>query len=90
VLGVDDFPELLIRETWPSAADAGLVADYIAWCAPRLLALDSLSDRTRARLEPLACRQPLLVDTLYRLYPRVIDRSLLDRVRVEARLRRAG
>lgn len=90
VLGADDFPELLIRETWPAPADEALVADYVAWCAPRLLALDNLSDRTRSRLEQLACSQPLLVDTLYRLYPRVIDRSLIDRARVEARLRRAG
>jgi hypothetical protein len=90
VLGADDFPELLIREAWPSPDAEALVADYIAWCAPRLLALDNLSDRTRARLEPLACRQPLLVDTLYRLYPRVVDRELLDRARVEARLRRAS
>jgi hypothetical protein len=90
VLGADDFPELLIRETWPSPDDEALVADYIAWCAPRLLALEGLSDRTRARLERLACSQPLLVDTLYRLYPRVVDRTLLDRARVEARLRRAS
>lgn len=90
VLGADDFPELLIREIWPSPEDTALVSDYVAWCAPRLLALDNLSDRTRERLEPLACTQPLLVDTLFRLYPRVIDRTLLDRARVEARLRRAG
>ena len=84
------FPELPWRDRWNDAGDAALMADYVAWSAPRLLTLHSLSDRTRARLEALARQQALSVDTLFQLYPRILDRGLVEAARVEARLRRAA
>jgi len=84
------FPELPWRDRWDDADDAALMADYVAWSAPRLLTLHGLSDRTRARLETLARQQALAVDALYRLYPRILDRGLVEAARVEARLRRAA
>jgi hypothetical protein len=84
------FPELPWRSEWASPRDAALMADYAAWSAPRLLALQGLGDPTRAALEAAARRQAQAVDALFQLYPRILDRSLIDAARVEARLRRAA
>jgi hypothetical protein len=66
-----------------------MVADYIAWLSPYLLTLPDLSDETRRNLEVSAMRHALVVDDLWRLYPRVLDPGLLAQARVEAKLRRA-
>ena len=89
-LPADAFPERLVRETWPAPRDAALMADYLAWLAPRLLTLQGLGDATRARIERDACAQAVALEALYPLYPRVVDRALVDAARVEARLRRAA
>jgi hypothetical protein len=83
------FPELLLREAWPEPAQAELVRDYLGWLAPRLLTLPGIADATRSRLERTARHQSALVDRLWRVYPKVIDRALIEEARVEARLRRA-
>jgi hypothetical protein len=88
-LGPEAFPELLLREDWPRADDAELVADYLAWQAPRLLTLPRLSEATRARLERSARSRALAVERLWRLFPRVIDPTLIEQARVEARIRRS-
>ena len=89
-LPIEQFPELPWRSDWASARDAALMADYVAWSAPRLLTLHGLSDSTRAGLEQVARRQAEAVDALFPLYPRILDRNLIDAARVEARLRRAA
>ena len=89
-LSAGAFPERLVRETWPAPRDAALVAEYLAWLAPQMLTLQGLSDATRARVEHDACAQAAALDALYPLYPRVLDHSLVDAARVEARLRRAA
>jgi hypothetical protein len=89
-LAAEEFPELPWRSAWVSERDAALMADYVAWSAPRLLTLHGLSDATRAGLETAARRQAESVDALFQLYPRILDRSLIDAARVEARLRRAA
>jgi hypothetical protein len=89
-LSASEFPERLVRETWPAPCDAALIADYLVWLAPQLLTLQGLSDVTRARVEHDACAQAVALDALYPLYPRVLDYSLVDAARVEARLRRAA
>jgi hypothetical protein len=89
-LSAEQFPELPWRTDWASERDAALMADYVAWSAPRLLTLHGLGDQTRAALEVAARRQAEAVDALFPLYPRVLDRGLMDAARVEARLRRAA
>ncbi len=84
------FPELLVRDQWPDEPAQGLMDDYIDWLSPYLLTLPTLSDATRERLEGRACRHALLVEASWRLYPKVLDATLLTRTRVEARLRRAA
>ena len=83
------FPPLTLRTDWPDPRDAGLVADYIAWLSPYLLTLPGLPNETRRGLEDSARRHALVVDDLWRLYPRVLDPGLLTQARVEAKLRRA-
>ena len=82
-------PELPITEVWEDADDAQLVADYVAWLAPRLLTLP-LAPATRARLEVAATAQPRLVDRLFSLYPAVVDADLMNRLRVQARIMAAS
>jgi hypothetical protein len=89
-LPAGQFPELPWRMEWASDRDTALMTDYAAWCAPRLLTLHGLSDATRAELESAARRQAEAVDALFPLYPRILDRGLIDAARVEARLRRAA
>lgn len=89
-LPAERFPELPWRIAWASPRDAALIADYVAWSAPRLLTLHGLSDATRSELESAARHQAVVVDALFPLYPRILDRALIDAARVEARLRRAA
>lgn len=67
-----------------------LIADYIRWKAPQLLLLPYLSQATRERLECLAVDQAEAVDRLWRLYPQIHNQALLNRARVEARIRTAN
>ncbi len=89
-IAVTDLPPLTLRTAWPGEREAGLVADYIDWLAPYLLTLPGLDDATRRGLEASAVHHALVVDDLWRLYPRILDQGLVDRARVEARLRRAN
>jgi len=82
----DDFPELLLRETWEDPDHAGLVDDFLAWQAPWLLQLHRLQPATRARLEQAAWRRPRETSRRFRLYPEVTDPQGLTATRVKARL----
>jgi hypothetical protein len=81
------FPELPVRDQWPSEAEQALMDRWIQRAAPRLLCLPYLDDATRARLEPLAREQAVDVDMLWRLYPRLMDNGFVKAARIEARLR---
>ncbi|MCU7928751.1 MAG: hypothetical protein KZQ97_20255 [Candidatus Thiodiazotropha sp. (ex Dulcina madagascariensis)] len=83
------FPELPLTEDWKDEEDRQLIADYIAWKAPQML-LPQLSDTTRARLERLAVGQAGAVDRLWRLYPEIDNKALLNRARIEAKIRTAN
>ncbi len=89
-LPADAFPGLPLRTLWPEDADCALVGEWVDWVAPYLLTLPGIQDGLREHLEQQAARTPLLVDALWRLFPRVLDRDLLSRARVEARLLRAN
>lgn len=90
VLPAGDFPELLLREHWPDHRNSELVADYLNWLAPRLLALQTINDDTRGRLEQQARKQALLLAKTWPLYPKIIDQASIDSARIEAKLRRAN
>ncbi|MGA7982196.1 MAG: hypothetical protein WCA32_18495 [Chromatiaceae bacterium] len=89
-LGPEAFPLMPLRTSWPDAESSALVADYVGWLAPYLLTLPGLPRDVRRVLEREAAQHALVVDALWRLYPEVLDQSLLSRARVEARLRRAN
>jgi hypothetical protein len=90
ILGADAFPELLLRDAWDSAEDCRLVANLLAWQAPWLLALQTLSRSIRERLEPAACKRATLTAQLYPTYPEIVDPVAIRTARVEARLRAAS
>jgi len=83
------FPELLISTEWNSESANLLVDEYIAWQAPLLLMLDSLSDKTRKKLETCSQTRPEVVVRYHRLYPKVIDKILLNKILVEETMRKA-
>jgi hypothetical protein len=89
-LGRRAFPELLLRSDWPCPKDSALVADFHAWQAPWLLALQTISRSTRRRLEAASRMRALLVDQLYPTYPLIIDHSAIRSARVEATIRRSA
>jgi hypothetical protein len=84
------FPSAGLRTDWSEAAQADLAWDYLEWAAPRLLALQDLSQALRQRLEAAARGQALLVASSFRMYPRVLNPAWIDAARVEARLRQAA
>jgi hypothetical protein len=84
-LPAESFPPLLIRQE-QEAPLAAHVGDYLAWLAPWLLLLDTLSTGQRKRLERLARARARQVEQLHRLYPEVADPDLIQAARVEARL----
>jgi hypothetical protein len=81
------FPELPITEAWENEGDRRLIGDYIAWRAPQLLQLEGLSPSNRERLEHIAVTQAEAVDRLWRLYPEIHNKDLLNSARVEAKIR---
>ena len=85
---VAQFPRLGIRQQWDTEEAEQLVSDYINWLSPKLLTMPDLEPEMRRQLEITAQQQPLLVDTYYRLYTEIIDRPLINKILVEAALRK--
>lgn len=83
------FPPLLVREDWQDQQNADLCQRYLQRQSPRLLMLHGLDQELRKQLEHDARLYALEVERFHRLYPEVIDRVLMDAIRVEARLRSA-
>jgi len=67
-----------------------LIEDYLNWKSPQLLLLPGISSQTRCRLETSAVKQAEAVDRLWRLYPEIHNKALLNRARIEARIRAAN
>ena len=86
----EEFPELLVTETWEGLLERDLVQDYISWKAPQLLMLPNIRAKTREQLERMAIKQATIVDRLWRLYPQIHNHGLLKQARVEARIRTAN
>ena len=81
------FPELPVSLDWQNAEDHQLIMDYILWKAPQMLLLPGISPTTREMLEKLAVKNPTLIDRFWRLIPEIHDKTLLNKARVEARIR---
>lgn len=86
----DGFPPCLLREDWADEQQQELCDRYIRRLAPRLLMMGGLSQEVRQRLELAARDYVFDVERFYPLYPEVVDNSVLNTARVEARLRRAN
>ena len=85
-----DLPPLSVSTRWDGEDGRRLVDDYLSWLSPYLLTLPDLPDAVRATLEVKAAHHALLVDAMWRLYPRIVDQGLIQRARIEAQLRRAA
>ncbi|HEB82785.1 MAG TPA: hypothetical protein ENJ11_07975 [Gammaproteobacteria bacterium] len=83
------FPKMLVQRYWQNHTESSLFNDFISWLSPYLLVLDYLRDRQREALEQTARQHALLVDRLYLLYPKIINRQAINAARVEARLRKS-
>jgi len=86
----DEFPSCLLRDEWEDPECQRVCDLYISRLAPRLLMMGGLSPSVRQRLEQAARNYVFDVEKFYPLYPEVIDDSVLNAARVEARLRRAN
>lgn len=84
------FPPCLIREDWEDEEHRKLCNLYIQRLAPRLLMIHGLSQPVRQRLEQCARDYVFEVERFFPLYPEVIDNSIMNAARVEAKLRRAN
>lgn len=85
----DSFPPCLIREDWQDQADHELCQRYIKRQSTRLLMLHNLQHEDRLRLEIAAKKHIFEVERFFSLYPAVADETLMNAIRVEARLRRS-
>ena len=86
----EDFPPFLLREDWHSDEHADLCQRYLRRQAPRLLMLHGVDLEHRRRMELAATANVLDVARFYPLYPEIADREVVDKIRVEARLRMAA
>jgi hypothetical protein len=86
----EDFPPFLVREDWESDEHRDLCRRYLHRQAPRLLMLHGVSLEERRRMELAATANALDVARFYPLYPEIADNDVMDKIRVEARLRMAA
>jgi hypothetical protein len=86
----EEFPPFLIREDWESEEQRDLCQRYLHRQAPRLLMLHGVSLEERRRMELAATANALDVARFYPLYPEIADNAVMDKIRIEARLRLAA
>lgn len=86
----EEFPPFLIREDWEREEHQDLCRRYLHRQAPRLLMLHGVSLEDRRRMELAATANALDVARFYPLYPEIADTDVMDRIRIEARLRMAA
>lgn len=86
----DDFPPFLIREDWEDPDHQSLCKRYVDRQSPRLLMLQRLAKTDRERLESSCELYATEVARLCGLYPEVLNETLINSLRVEARLREAS
>ena len=90
MLDAGQFPELLLRDAWPTDSHQLLVRDYHHWQAPYLLTHSDLTTETRRQLELAACQQAERLYSVRKLLPEVINQERVDAALVEAVIRRTA
>jgi hypothetical protein len=86
----EDFPPFLVREDWESDEHQDLCRRYLHRQAPRLLMLHGVILEERRRMELAAKSNALDVARFYPLYPEIADDDVMNKIRIEARLRMAA
>jgi hypothetical protein len=86
----EEFPPFLVREDWDNDEHQDLCRRYLHRQAPRLLMLHGVSWENRQRMELAAKANALDVARFYALYPEIADQGVMDKIRIEARLRMAA
>jgi hypothetical protein len=84
VLDAELFPLLYLATTRMDSAHTQLVQDYHAWQSPWMLLLPHLDNALRGTMESHARLNAEAIEKHYRLYPKIIDRAMLQAARVEA------
>jgi hypothetical protein len=87
-LPASDFPVLLIETQQHDDKHRQLLHDFSYWQAPWLLLLPTLSPGQRRDYEQHARAQAVKVAAQYHLYPSIMDQTVIDAARIEARLRK--
>lgn len=87
ILHENEFGTPFINQQRIASEYHNLFTDYKSWLSPWLLLLPQLNDMERAFMEQQCRANALAVATQYRLYPKVIDPSIIKAARVEAMLR---
>lgn len=82
-----DFPSYMIREDWQDESESRLCQRYIQRQSTRLLMLHDLVHEERLSLEIAAKAHPFEVTRFFNLYPEIADNTVMNAIRVEARLR---
>lgn len=86
----EELPPFLLREDWHCEESSWLCQRYLQRQAPRLLMLHGLKQEERRRMELASKAHALDVARFYSLYPDVADEDVMDKIRVEARIRLAA
>lgn len=89
-LCADLFPIFFVDQCWRKLEHSNLINDYILWQSSWFLLLHSLNDEQRASLEIAARKQAYLVEELYPLYPKIINKKHIKAARVEVALRNSN
>ena len=84
------FPPFLVREDWENDEYRDLCQRYLHRQAPRLLMLHGMGWEERQRMELAAKANALDVARFYPLYPEIVNKDMMDKIRIEARLRMAA
>ena len=86
-LAAADFPVTLLDTRFHDDEHKQLLHDFSCWQAPWLLLLPTLAPDLRRQYELHARVQATKVAEQYHLYPDIMDQSVIDAARIEARLR---
>lgn len=89
-LSADEFPHYLLRQYWDNEQEQQLIDDFFHWQSPWLLTLPDLSDAERLQLETQVCSSPQRLQSLYQLYPTLLQKDLIYKTLIQAKLEKAA